>query len=155
MGFTTFEPVPHTAYYHTGVGGAGNYRKLTSSEIASPKVKAHDIKPQARPFYGGRGGAGKTHAASERAMFSFDEELQREKLRREAAAPIYAVGRGGAGNIVASEEEAIGSDIEDRVSLEGSARRLSEGSQESRYSHRSISSNADRLVNRLRNIGRS
>lgn len=36
---------------------------------------------------------------SERAIFSFDEELE-QQLRRDArAAPIYHVGRGGAGNV--------------------------------------------------------
>ncbi|KAF3940611.1 hypothetical protein ABW19_dt0209655 [Dactylella cylindrospora] len=151
MGFTTYEPAPSTAYYHTGIGGAGNYRKLTAAEVASPKAKSHDIKPQARPFYGGRGGVGNAHSASERAMFSFDEELQRDKLRRESVAPMYAVGRGGAGNIVPHEEEL--SD-EERVSMEDEIRRLSESTTGSRYSNTSIGSGADRIVNRLRNLGR-
>jgi hypothetical protein len=38
------------------------------------------------------------YAGSERAMFSFDEELTRERAREEDAAPIFHVGRGGAGN---------------------------------------------------------
>jgi len=154
MGFTTYEPAPQTAFYHTGVGGAGNYRKLTKSEVAAPKAIPHDVKPKARPFYGGRGGVGNAHSASERAMFSFDEELQRDKLRRDAVAPMYAVGRGGAGNIVPHEEEAVGSDAEDRVSLEESVRRLSGSTDNSRYSTQSIGSNADRIINRLRNMGR-
>jgi len=155
MGFTTYEPAPHTAFYHTGIGGAGNYRKLTSSELAAPKTKTHDIKPTVRPFYGGRGGVGNAHSASERAMFSFDEELQRDKLRRDSIAPMYTVGRGGAGNIVPHEEEGHDSEAEeDRVSLEGSVRRISESSNHSGYSSRSISSNADRIVNRIRNFGR-
>jgi len=154
MSFTTYEPAPHTTHYHTGIGGAGNYRKLTPAEIASPKAKSHDIKPQARPFYGGRGGVGNAHAASERTMFSFDEELQREKLRRESVAPMYAVGRGGAGNIIPSEEEVVSNDSEDGVSLEGSVRRISESTQQSRYSSRSIGSNADKIVNKLRTMGR-
>ncbi|RVD83807.1 uncharacterized protein DFL_005581 [Arthrobotrys flagrans] len=155
MGFTTYEPAPHTAYYHTGIGGAGNYRKLTAAEVAAPKAKTHDIKPQARPFYGGRGGVGNAHAASERAMFSFDEELQRDKLRRDSIAPMYTVGRGGAGNIVPHEEEGHDSEAEeDRVSLEGSVRRVSESSNHSGYSSRSIASNADRIVNKIRNFGR-
>lgn len=152
MGFTTFEPAPHTVYYHTGIGGAGNYRKLTSAEIASPKTKSHDVKPTPRPFYGGRGGVGNAHAASERAMFSFDEELKRDQLRRESVAPMYAVGRGGAGNIVPSEEE--GSDGEERVSMEGSIARISTSTQESRYSTRSLGSGADRIANKIRNMGR-
>jgi len=153
MGFTTYEPAPHSAFYHTGIGGAGNYRKLSASEIASPKTKSNDVKPKARPFYGGRGGVGNAHSASERAMFSFDEELQRDKLRRESVAPMYAVGRGGAGNIVPLDDEAV-SDSEERVSLEGSVRRISSSSSNSNYSRHSISSGADRIVNKIRNIGR-
>jgi len=156
MGFSTFEPAPHTTMYHTGIGGAGNYRKLTTTELAAPKQKSVEVKPQARPFYGGRGGLGNTHSASERAMFSFDEELQRDKLRRESIAPMYAVGRGGAGNIVPSDEDVI-SDNEDHVSLEGSVRRMSSstnGSNGSRFSTHSIGSNADRIVSRIRNFGR-
>jgi len=38
------------------------------------------------------------YAGSERPMFSFDEELTRERAREEDAAPVYHVGRGGAGN---------------------------------------------------------
>jgi len=155
MGFSTYEPAPHTAYYHTGIGGAGNYRRLTSAELAAPKTKSHDVKPQSRPFYGGRGGVGNAHTASERAMFSFDEELQRDKLRRDTIAPMYTVGRGGAGNIVPHEEEGHDSEAEeDRVSLEGSVRRISESSNHSAYSTRSIASNADRIVNKIRNFGR-
>jgi len=154
MGFTTYEPAPRTTIYHTGIGGAGNYRKLTPSEIATPKPKNIDLKTQARPFYGGRGGVGNTHSASERAIFSFDEELQRDKLRRESVAPMYAVGRGGAGNILPLDDEAIASGDEENVSLEGSVRRLSTSTSGSRSSTYSISSNADRIVNRIRHLGR-
>lgn len=40
------------------------------------------------------------HAAKERAMFSFDEELQQQERLRSQQAPVYHVGRGGAGNLV-------------------------------------------------------
>lgn len=40
------------------------------------------------------------HPASERAIFSFDEELERQLRRENAIAPVYHVGRGGAGNMV-------------------------------------------------------
>lgn len=36
----------------------------------------------------------------ERAMFSFDEELQQQERLRAQQAPVYHVGRGGAGNLV-------------------------------------------------------
>ncbi|KAJ6257308.1 hypothetical protein Dda_8197 [Drechslerella dactyloides] len=111
MGFSTYEPAPHTAYYHTGIGGAGNYRRLTATEVSTPRPTPSNIKPQPRPFYGGRGGIGNAHMASERAIFSFDEELQRDRLRHERIAPMYTVGRGGAGNIVPHDEEGVDFDI--------------------------------------------
>jgi Protein of unknown function (DUF3602) len=48
----------------------------------------------------GRGGAGNVcHQPSERAIFSFDEELARQLSQDRHAAPVYHVGRGGAGNV--------------------------------------------------------
>jgi len=71
------EPSPlHTAgrYYTSGRGGVGNYHRLTA------------------PL-----------PASERTIFSFDEELERDRLFHEHHAPVYSVGRGGAGNIVPAD----------------------------------------------------
>lgn len=39
-----------------------------------------------------------TGARSERRIFSFDEELERE--RRREGVPVYHIGRGGVGNLV-------------------------------------------------------
>jgi len=49
---------------------------------------------------GGRGGAGNVFPASERAIFSFDEELERQLRWERDVAPVYHVGRGGAGNMM-------------------------------------------------------
>jgi hypothetical protein len=97
--------VPHTSRpaIHTARGGAGNVislknTKTTDSRNASgpPSLTRLDSHVP-RTFKSGRGGAGNVHSSSERAMFSFDEELERE-LRR--VAPVYHVGRGGAGNMI-------------------------------------------------------
>jgi len=48
---------------------------------------------------GGRGGAGNVFPSSERAIFSFDEELERQLRWERDVAPVYHVGRGGAGNV--------------------------------------------------------
>jgi len=48
---------------------------------------------------GGRGGAGNAFPVSERAIFSFDEELERQLRWEKDVAPVYHVGRGGAGNV--------------------------------------------------------
>lgn len=131
------EPAPQAKYFHSGIGGAGNYRKL-STQLAVPPARL-DAQSTPRPFYGGRGGAGNSHSASERAIFSFDEELLRERT-----APIYSVGRGGVGNIVDIEE--------DNVSLEGDVRnpRLSVSTTGSKYSLERTQSGADRIVQKIK-----
>jgi hypothetical protein len=71
------------------------------------------------------------HREKERAMFSFDEELQQQERLRSQQAPVYHVGRGGAGNLVdemkprsqrtnsASSSSSSGSKEGVRRSLEG------------------------------------
>jgi len=49
------------------------------------------------------------HRERERAIFSFDEELERQRRMTEHQAPIYHVGRGGAGNLVDEMRPRIGS----------------------------------------------
>lgn len=97
---------------HTARGGAGNVinlknTKTTPSQTATgpPSVTRLESRGPST-FKSGRGGAGNIHSSSERAIFSFDEELERE-LRR--AAPVYHVGRGGAGNMVCSSGSGSGS----------------------------------------------
>ncbi|KAL8650568.1 MAG: hypothetical protein Q9210_003744 [Variospora velana] len=92
----------------TGRGGAGNFTRPpppsalpstttvvgpSSSSIHSSSSSKHN------KFTTGRGGAGNMHWASERPMFQFDEELERERRNSETV-PIYHVGRGGAGNLI-------------------------------------------------------
>ncbi|KAJ5679633.1 hypothetical protein N7462_007877 [Penicillium macrosclerotiorum] len=97
--------VPHTtrAAVYTGRGGCGNVislknTKTTDSRTATGPASLTRLDSRApSTFTSGRGGAGNVHSSSERAIFSFDEELERD-LRR--AAPVYHVGRGGAGNMI-------------------------------------------------------
>ena len=106
--YSVIEPhpsVPHNnrPAIHTSRGGAGNVislkdTKTTDSRVAMgppSRTRLENMSNTPRTFKSGRGGAGNVHYASERPMFSFDEELERE-LRR--GAPVYHVGRGGAGN---------------------------------------------------------
>jgi len=58
-----------------------------------------------KTFKIGRGGAGNVHPATERAIFSFDEELERQMRRESVVAPVYHVGRGGAGNMVYGDHQ--------------------------------------------------
>ncbi|GKZ22615.1 hypothetical protein AbraIFM66951_011498 [Aspergillus brasiliensis] len=101
--------VPHTSRpaLHTARGGAGNVinlkgTKTTDSRSATGPASLTRLDSNVpSTFKSGRGGAGNVHSSTERAIFSFDEELERD-LRR--AAPVYHVGRGGAGNMVFSDD---------------------------------------------------
>jgi len=96
--------VPFSKYLHSGRGGAGNVahvdpKSLTSGASAS-SPPSHTSLPPSRSYASGRGGLGNLHAhAPERPMFSFDEELDRQRRMMEHQAPVYHIGRGGAGNL--------------------------------------------------------
>jgi len=71
------------------------------------------------------------HHTAERPMFSFDEELERQRRMMEHQTPVYHVGRGGAGNFASEEgsRRASGSDTSSvssrpRNSIEGTWNRL-------------------------------
>lgn len=98
---------PTSSYIYSGRGGAGNLHRIKPSDLtAGPTASgpASRIKltppPSSAYFASGRGGAGNMHREKERAMFSFDEELQQQERLRSQQAPVYHVGRGGAGNLV-------------------------------------------------------
>ncbi|KAL3464078.1 hypothetical protein BJX64DRAFT_255542 [Aspergillus heterothallicus] len=108
VNYRVIEPhpsVPHTSRpaLHTARGGAGNIislknTKTTDSRTATGPASLTRLDSRTpTTFTSGRGGAGNVHSSSERAIFSFDEELEREMRR---AAPVYHVGRGGAGNMI-------------------------------------------------------
>ncbi|KAL3479888.1 hypothetical protein BJX99DRAFT_221402 [Aspergillus californicus] len=131
--------IPHTSRpaLHTARGGAGNIislknTKTTPSRSATgpPSLTRLDSHTPST-FTTGRGGAGNVHSSSERAIFSFDEELEREMRR---AAPVYHVGRGGAGNMMHRNKD---NDNESILS-----RKFSSTSQNSAKSN--ISSTSDR-----------
>lgn len=133
MPFHLTEPHPSARrpYIQTGRGGAGNYasvpRNVTDGTTASgpasrtallpPYSSSSSSSSSARKFTTGRGGAGNVHSNSERAIFSFDEELAHEQRLQDRAAPVYHCGRGGAGN-VASE---YGNWVGNKAGRQGSA----------------------------------
>ncbi|KAK5139282.1 hypothetical protein BJ546DRAFT_846445 [Cryomyces antarcticus] len=99
--------VPRSNYIHAGRGGAGNYAHYNPAEItAGPLATGPASRTKLAPpptsarLMGGRGGAGNVYKPNERAIFSFDEELERQRKMLENAAPVYHIGRGGAGNAV-------------------------------------------------------
>lgn len=97
--------VPSKSYIYSGRGGAGNFSKAPStvtrgSDASGPAARASVIslsKPRLTTFTG-RGGAGNIQDG-ERAIFSFDEELERQMNQEKHLAPVFHVGRGGAGNL--------------------------------------------------------
>ena len=109
--YSIVEPHPSArsnAYIHTGRGGAGNFTRAPASVTRGSDASgpASRLPPTSlssqnsnKPFTTGRGGAGNIHPPSERAIFSFDEELERQLSQDRHAAPVYHVGRGGAGNV--------------------------------------------------------
>jgi len=131
--------VPASHYVHAGRGGAGNVTHIdpkatTSAATATgPASRTALTNSSANGYYAsGRGGAGNMHHTAERPMFSFDEELERQRRMMQHQTPVYHVGRGGAGNF-ASEDAArrtSGSDTSSvssagvRTSLEGTWNRL-------------------------------
>jgi len=100
------EPHPHTGkFVHTGRGGAGNtFKAPKTSDGATARGPASlfetGLPMSNSKFSSGRGGAGNIHQPSERAIFSFDEELDRQSSRekRMKEGAVWHVGRGGAGN---------------------------------------------------------
>lgn len=99
--------VPSSTYFHSGRGGAGNVTHVNPQSVTSgPNATGPASQTKIRPapanafFAAGRGGAGNIHREKERAMFSFDEELERQRKLMEHQAPVYHIGRGGAGNLI-------------------------------------------------------
>ncbi|KAH8702048.1 hypothetical protein BGW36DRAFT_372105 [Talaromyces proteolyticus] len=96
---------------HTSRGGAGNVislRNTRTTESLSATGPASLTRLDSRlptTFKSGRGGAGNVHSSSERAIFSFDEELEREMRREKGIAPVFHVGRGGAGNMIFGSDQ--------------------------------------------------
>lgn len=108
------EPHPHVGTYaYAGRGGAGNAFKAPKTSDAvnaqGPASLFGGKLPQtSSKFSSGRGGAGNIRNSSERALFSFDEELDRQATRESKAkelGAVYSVGRGGAGNYTSSRPE--------------------------------------------------
>jgi len=108
--------IPATHYIHSGRGGAGNIshidpKAVTSAQDATgpasrTKLNSNHGALSSHYYTSGRGGAGNIrNTAAERPIFSFDEELERQRRMMEHQAPVYHVGRGGAGNF-ASETAA-------------------------------------------------
>lgn len=107
VSFHVTEPHPTVAstYIYSGRGGAGNAMRVNPSQVTNgqtasgPASRIKLTSPPNNCYLTGRGGAGNMKK-TERAMFSFDEELQQQERLRAQQAPVYHIGRGGAGNLI-------------------------------------------------------
>ncbi|KAI5203496.1 hypothetical protein E4T42_08041 [Aureobasidium subglaciale] len=130
-----------SSYLGYGRGGAGNYARYKAEDLTvghqatGPASRAAISPPPAtQKFTSGRGGAGNTFTLqeSQRAIFSFDEELARDQklMDARAKAPVYLVGRGGQGNFVdemkpsASRQNSAASFSSNGSSVSDKARRI-------------------------------
>lgn len=149
---TEGSPVLDTgAYYHAGRGGAGNYRRLSSSYLSSSPPVTTVPSSTSKVYFGGRGGAGNVKPKTERAMFSFDEELERDRLFHQHHAPVYSIGRGGAGNVVPAD--CISTRSNYAATPEASPRSSTcSAPRESRFSSSSMRSGADKVWDTLTRV---
>ncbi|OAL39615.1 hypothetical protein AYO20_01012 [Fonsecaea nubica] len=116
--YAIVEPHPSVTnnmhYISTGRGGIGNAVRSSASNSSAwgsgpstssgrigslSSTASSTLSSSRKTFTTGRGGAGNVVPSSERAIFSFDEELEQQLRWERDAAPVYHVGRGGAGNI--------------------------------------------------------
>lgn len=110
------EPHPTVASYaKTGRGGAGNIFKAPKTSNGTTAKGPASLFGDGLPasssrFSAGRGGAGNIHESTERTIFSFDEELERQVTReqREKEGSVGHTGRGGAGNWIAEQPSSGG-----------------------------------------------
>lgn len=145
--------VPASNYYLSGRGGAGNMTRVSAKSVSAGPNATGPAARVAIPvvsndayFAAGRGGAGNMIREKERAIFSFDEELERQSRLLDNQAPIYHVGRGGAGNVDGSLEAAR------RLSLSSAARRASHSSAGSTSSAESVRRSMDSAWSRVRGV---
>jgi len=104
--YSITEPHPTAnKFVHSGRGGAGNtFKAPKTSSGATARGPASlfelGLPSGSSKFSSGRGGAGNIHPSNEKAVFSFDEELERQSTRERKMkeGTVYHVGRGGAGN---------------------------------------------------------
>lgn len=149
----TDAPIYTSSVYHGGRGGAGNYRKVSPSDLlgrVAPSAAPLPPSTSSKLFFGGRGGAGNAHPVTERAMFSFDEELERDRLIHEHHAPVYSIGRGGKGNLVSQDDIATRSFYSPENSPSSSPRSSTSSNGPISFSAASLKSGADRLWERVR-----
>ncbi|TGZ78862.1 hypothetical protein EX30DRAFT_128780 [Ascodesmis nigricans] len=154
MGLTITEGAPTTTtrVFHCGRGGAGNYHSVPKNLPAPPTTIPS--APRAN-FYAGRGGAGNARNATERAAFSFDEEIERDRIFHEHHASVYSVGRGGAGNIVTGDARSQYSGRSDATPRSSTCTDRSSASSINSANHSGLADRVMRTISRVRSSASS
>ncbi|KAK2768630.1 hypothetical protein FQN54_000486 [Arachnomyces sp. PD_36] len=127
-------PVLHTPHGSAGNGASHDTTTSTHQSTGAPTSTSrlqHNTPKDYRTS--GHGGTGNTYySSSEWAIFSFDEELERQLKREKEAAPIFYVGRGGAGNTVHPGQYSFTRKRSDTSSIASNSTLDSEGEDKTR-----------------------
>lgn len=106
---------PKTTFFHGGIGGVGNYRRIisenkleltsnlrTSEPMVSPHARqarrSHLPRSLKHRFSSGIGGVGNMHTRAEEAALSPEEQMVQARIRQSHLPRRYFVGIGGMGN---------------------------------------------------------
>ena len=131
---------PSTMYFHTGIGGAGNYHKAYATD-------ASNVPTPTRPRYNydqrsylprslhslvstGIGGAGNIRGTPQVATLSAEEELARSRVRESHSPLRWFVGIGGMGNRTRKRYESPSSSMTCSTSSQYSGQALPLGAAE-------------------------
>ncbi|KAH7393547.1 hypothetical protein BKA64DRAFT_90679 [Cadophora sp. MPI-SDFR-AT-0126] len=98
-------------YTKSGIGGAGNIRKSTSTLVV-PSAPRVIPTPSKGMFSTGIGGAGNSRSYEERASISFEDALARDSIRKLPVAGSYHHGIGGVGNRSSFVDSSASSSVE-------------------------------------------
>ena len=114
---------PKTTYFHGGIGGAGNYRKVlrpSNPNSAAPNPHTeHRQSPISRGLStlfgsgggGSGGGGGNTHPGREKPAITNDEDLARANIHQKVSPSRGFLGIGGLSNRHQQRQQSPASDV--------------------------------------------
>ncbi|KAH6684402.1 hypothetical protein B0J14DRAFT_11723 [Halenospora varia] len=104
------------SYARSGIGGIGNYHKVTPSTSHLTKSRPAIKSKKSGSFMTGIGGAGNCHAMEEQATANHSEARARRALQKENRSTAWHHGIGGVGNQAYYSDGASTSSISSRSS---------------------------------------
>ncbi|KAL8955647.1 MAG: hypothetical protein Q9193_006576 [Seirophora villosa] len=112
---------PKTTYFHGGIGGAGNYRKVIRNSNPNSVVPyahtEHRQSPISRgltSLFGsgsGGGGGGNSHPGREKPQITNEEDLERANVHQKVSPSRGFLGIGGLGNKHNQRQRSPASDV--------------------------------------------